>query len=504
MATLRERRAYARKLQQITRNFNRLERATLQQSIKLLKDVRNQVAGQLTGTDFSQFRVAEQQKAIDAIIAEYEEQARDMASDASLQAYKLGGQSVIDPLKAANVKVSFFRPSKAQVDVLTQFSADLIGGKIAPELRHSINRSIQLNALGGNSSIDAMKDITQALFKSNRPPTAREPVKGIAYEAERILRTETNRAYSIATNAQQEKLAEDVPGLQKQWLATGDNRTRLSHLNAHGDIVDVGEPFVVGGAKLMFPLDPAGPPQETINCRCRSITVIPEIGPLESPLDAEIEAEKARRAKDEKAKVEKVKPVEHKEFRSVREIEKWGKSEYGDWQRTLGSDEDKMKGYMAGEYKWINKELRTGVGIDADSLEWQETIDRQLARNPLKTDIVSYRGMSLEAFGDDPSNMIGAIIEDNGYTSTSLSRTEADRFAFFVRDRETKQTPLIAKINIPKGTNGAYLEGVLDMKEQEFLLSRGSQFRITSVVPDTATAYGKTIDVLRVNMELIP
>jgi hypothetical protein len=58
-------------------------------------------------------------------------------------------------------------------------------------------------------------------------------------------------------------------------------------------VVDVGKPFIVG------------PPQETINCRCRSITVIPEIGPLETPLDAEIEAEKERRAKDEAEKAAK-------------------------------------------------------------------------------------------------------------------------------------------------------------------------------------------------------
>ena len=53
---------------------------------------------------------------------------------------------------------------------------------------------------------------------------------------------------------------------------------------------------------LMYPLDPAGPPQETINCRCTQITVIPEIGPLETPLDAEIEKELAVRDKEKARK----------------------------------------------------------------------------------------------------------------------------------------------------------------------------------------------------------
>jgi SPP1 gp7 family putative phage head morphogenesis protein len=141
-----------------------------------------------------------------------------------------------------------------------------------------------------------MKEITKII---GLPPKASDPVKGISYQAERILRTETNRAYNIAISSQQRELAEQVPGLQKQWIATGDSRTRDSHLAAHGQIVDVDKPFIVGGAKLMLPLDPAGPPEETINCRCRSITVIPEIGPVPTPLDDKIAAERERRTDDQ-------------------------------------------------------------------------------------------------------------------------------------------------------------------------------------------------------------
>jgi len=302
VATAAERRAYARKLREIARSFDQLERATLQQSIQLLRDVRDRIAGQLTGTEFSQFRVAEQQQALDDIINAYDAQARALANGSTRQAFALGERSVIEPLQDANIGVAFFRPSEAQVNILSQFSADLISG-VTEDMRRKINTSIRMNALAGNSSLDAMRDITKLLFQTTRPPSprTRQPTKGVAYEAERILRTETNRTYNLASFAQQEQLAQDIPGLQKQWMATADNRTRLTHLEAHGKVVGIDEPFRLNGAELMYPGDPKGGPSETINCRCRSITVIPEIGPVATPLDEKIEAEKARRDAEKKS-----------------------------------------------------------------------------------------------------------------------------------------------------------------------------------------------------------
>jgi hypothetical protein len=387
--------------------------------------------------------------------------------------------------------------------VLAQFSADLIGGDIAPKLRHSINRSIQMNALAGNSSIDAMRDITDALFKSNRPPTAREPVKGIAYEAERILRTETNRAYSVATNAQQEKLAEDVPGLQKQWMATGDARTRLSHLNAHGQVVDVGKPFIVGPGKaeLMFPSDPAGPPQETINCRCRSITVIPEIGPLETPLDAEIEAEKERRGieREEKAAVAAVPAAERDRFRRFEadpfggedDIADWAQNaSYDAWNAGLSSKEREWLAlYKQEGYEWINTGLRGDFSpLDeiytgqtrADFKNAKKFIDQSIKRHRLPNDITLWRGGShpeltkmLES-GRSLDDLVGIQLGDDAYMSTSLNGDSADDFV-----KWAGKDAFRFEIQAPRGTFGAYIE-YMDpgLQEYEFLLARGSKLEI--------------------------
>lgn len=62
--------------------------------------------------------------------------------------------------------------------------------------------------------------------------------------------------------------------LVKIWRTVRDNRTRVSHVAAHGQVRFMGEPFIVGGVELSGPRDPDGPPGETYNCRCL-VEVVP-------------------------------------------------------------------------------------------------------------------------------------------------------------------------------------------------------------------------------------
>jgi uncharacterized protein with gpF-like domain len=52
------------------------------------------------------------------------------------------------------------------------------------------------------------------------------------------------------------------------WNTVGDNAVRQDHVDADGQTVGAGDPFDVGGEELMFPGDPMGSDENTINCRC--------------------------------------------------------------------------------------------------------------------------------------------------------------------------------------------------------------------------------------------
>lgn len=101
-------------------------------------------------------------------------------------------------------------------------------------------------------------------------PQLSKRVRGVINSTEArakvIARTEVIGASNAGTFIQMTLLPD--PPTKKVWLATRDDRTRLSHLAANGQTVPLLEQFKVGGATLRFPGDPQGPPGEVIQCRC--------------------------------------------------------------------------------------------------------------------------------------------------------------------------------------------------------------------------------------------
>lgn len=93
---------------------------------------------------------------------------------------------------------------------------------------------------------------------------------GIAYRAERVARTNV-----IAVNNAAAQNVYEENGVEKhEWLATNDDRTRDDHADADGQVQPIREPFIVGGEELMYPGDPSGSPENTIQCRCTELPVI--------------------------------------------------------------------------------------------------------------------------------------------------------------------------------------------------------------------------------------
>lgn len=283
---------YTAALMDIARRYSELDRATAERALEYLRQLKLRLQLELTTAEtFNAFRINELLASIDRLIIDYEFQMLGLSATSLVTAARLGALFVVEPITAVGLSAGFFQPSPAQLNILIDFSADLIKG-ITAEMRTMINTQIRMAAVGETGTIAAMNAVNERL---GIPSGRKSPSGGIAYRGERIIRTEVARVFNLSNYSQQLETAKLVPGLGKQWIATGDKRTRLTHLIAHGQIVPVEDAFVVGKALLQYPLDPAGPPEETINCRCVSVATHPEIGPIGGPANARVAKELKRR-----------------------------------------------------------------------------------------------------------------------------------------------------------------------------------------------------------------
>lgn len=125
--------------------------------------------------------------------------------------------------------------------------ADLIDGPAEDRLRAALAEGIQ-----AGENLEKIADRVEEVFDIERS------------RAQRIARTEVAESfnggrYETMKAAEVEKL---------EWLTARDSRVRDEHIILDGEIIALGDRFSNG---LLYPLDPAGPPEQIVNCRCVSL-----------------------------------------------------------------------------------------------------------------------------------------------------------------------------------------------------------------------------------------
>ena len=280
-------RAYAAAINAVARRYARVEDGTMRTVWRLMRDVRNRVVSEMVTTSPSMMMTRGFQADMLRYLDQFDSEAGAAVYQGLELSLKMGVASFAEPLISLGYMVDM-TPDAAMLNALQGYSADLVKS-ITEDMRKAINSQVRLVALGQLPPFEAMQAITTQ-FGLLDMHVGREVVKGVGYRAERILRTELNRLYNIAHHSKE--LQSPIPDLRKRWIATGDSRTRPAHLRAHQryalEPIPVNQPFIVDGEALMYPMDPSGSPENTINCRCRSVTIVPEVGVLASPLDAMI------------------------------------------------------------------------------------------------------------------------------------------------------------------------------------------------------------------------
>nr|DAU37964.1 MAG TPA: minor capsid protein [Caudoviricetes sp.] len=177
---------------------------------------------------------------------------------------------------------------------------------------------------------------------------------------------------------------------------------------------------------------------------------------------------------------------------------------HGQWLDHLSPDErDGISWYTADGYGDINDYWRRRNGWESIPVDMVEDaskqIDAAISRFTLKENILVQRGVD-DFYGasiigetdwNEISETVGMIFQESGYTSTTA----------LLKNSVATAKPYLFEIEIPAGKGrGAYvnkLAGLNEDVEYEFLIARGSKFKITGVEINTEPIPPQTIIKMR-------
>ena len=275
---------YRRKVAALVKDLDKIEAATISELIGRTKALRSQIITGLAGqAGWNAHALPQMLTRVNTALQAWSSDTAASVGAGVEAAFGKGVELADNFMVAADVVFDATLIGPEHVAAMKTASSELVQ-QVSDSTRTKVNNEIRAAALGlqkPDEAIAAVARLVPGIWQPIRKGGG--SVAGFAFagplaRAETIVRTETNRAFNLATqtrlNANAERL-EDVKA-QKEWVATADPRTRGSHRAAHGQRRKRSSKFSVGGASLMFPGDPNGPAWEVINCRCTSIPVLPK------------------------------------------------------------------------------------------------------------------------------------------------------------------------------------------------------------------------------------
>ncbi len=188
---------------------------------------------------------------------------------------------------------------------------------------------------------------------------------------------------------------------------------------------------------------------------------------------------------------------------SPAKAEQEAKETYDGWGKSLSQGQsDAVKGYTVIS-RHINDLARGlpphGSAPPSESTKAQiAELDKAIeSAPPTKSPMKAFRTMPLRAIeglsNGDPQSLVGAELGDKGFCSTTLDSKVAEEMYGLAE--------VVVEISLPKGTKGAYLgEGVRDDSvedQKEFLLPRGSKFKISKVEESKTGGYKLTAELVQ-------
>lgn len=211
---------------------------------------------------------------------------KDMVSDMA-KGYTNATKTATDYINGnlASVYCKNFNLTMKQIgDAVQGYHFDLVDANTIQHLAQTTDKSLlpfyELNDIKDNTfhTRNINSQILQGILQGESIPQISKRLSNVTGMATKSATLAARTACTSAENRGRqdsyERAEEDGVVLVKMWLATKDERTRDTHIEADGQVVDIDKPFIVGNSKMMYPGDPAGEPCEVYNCRCTTITKV--------------------------------------------------------------------------------------------------------------------------------------------------------------------------------------------------------------------------------------
>lgn len=259
---------YQDKLDEIVRTAVSLPQATRAELVRQLAEAARAINAELARTDLGSFPTAR----LRALKAEVERTMASFSQQASADIAKAQRTMFTDAARNVDATVAVALPNVAvhpvvdvkMLAVAQNYTADLVTN-VSQQTAAKINLAIQRAALGGSTMTQLVQQIGGALEGGEFSGYFSEA----GARAQTIATNEILRIHSLASMARLTDLSSRHKGVQKEWLHIPAARVpRPGHILASGQTRPVDQPFDVEGEELMYPRDPSGSADNTINCHC--------------------------------------------------------------------------------------------------------------------------------------------------------------------------------------------------------------------------------------------
>lgn len=269
------RQRYAERVDKDLRAFQKREDAAVRKVLQVVNSTRKRVVQDLQNAKgFDEFFLPELNAAINQTVENMRAEMQEIVDEELGASWDAGQDSVNVPLNdVLNVQVNVPRLPDTLFNAIAASTAELVTD-VTTQTRNVINTQVQFGVTGVLRPFEVQKEIERALRTQKEDVNGKPGRRSVAAKAERIVRTEMNRTFNVANHETMNEAGNLIPDLKKEWLTVGDDRVRDgvnsqgNHVKLNGEVRKMNERFSNG---LRYPLDPSGPPEEVVNCRCRII-----------------------------------------------------------------------------------------------------------------------------------------------------------------------------------------------------------------------------------------